>query len=187
MLEIIHREDLITYLSGKMNINYKYSMNDIYKFCDRRNINFAIRYDRDDVFAFLTRKANEILMRNNLPLIGELSQEQFVELCTQFGTDYIKRKSSDTPESIFEYYVIQMSKHNNNLSEIKVEIQLDDIKNYYANASVIDPNTIDMKIYCPQSNELYEFMKQFDFEDGYINHHINKYLITYHKMRRNRY
>lgn len=218
MLTILGRTDQIKYFDDRLNINEKYPVSVIKKFCDMRNISFALKFELDDVLSYFTRSANKILIEHKKTLISSFSQKCFIDLCILLGTDYMtipitkkKLSESDTDpiiisekeshtetigdrqlstEEIFEAYVLcnfnikNVIDNMTVLSDIKknecmetVEI----VREYYMNATVIDPNTIDMKINPAKNKEITELLDPMGFDVGYVDYVLKLYDRTCHK------
>lgn len=169
-------------LQNKLNINIKYNYETIVKFSDMSNINFAIRYDIDDVLLFLKMRANNILSQHNKDTINEFTRTNFIDMCILFGTDYLPRIANIYVNDVFKHFVMSefdIVKFVSTLENTHIPINyleiVNDVKEYYTNASVIDPNTIDMTIYKPQDNEIYNQLQNSGFSYSYISNNLRNY------------
>ena len=174
--------DIIFKLQNKLNINIKYSYKTIVKFSDMYAINFAIRYDIDDVLQFLKNRANNILIKNQKNIINEFTKTNFIDMCILFGTDYLPRIANMCVNDVFKHYVMSdfdIVKFVNTLENKHIPSNylttVDDVREYYMNASVIDPNTIDMTIYKPQDNEIYNQLQNSGFSYSFISNNLKNY------------
>ena len=78
-------------------------------------------------------------------------------MCVLFGTDYLQRLRHFTVNMIFDTFVISNCDLLEYVKKISENMKLPenymesvyDVKYYYANASVIDPTTIDVKLKLP--------------------------------------
>lgn len=167
----------ICMFENKLNLGKKYTLDEINNMIGNDNntneINFAIRYSSDTVRNFLKQKANNILLKNNKNQLGNFEHIKFVELCVLLGTDYLNRIGKLTINEIFKEYVLSdcdLHKYFDTL-KTKYNIIVDettkntiyDICEYYINATIIDPRSIDYNVYRPNETELYKFLENNNF------------------------
>lgn len=165
-------------LQTYLDIRYKYDIMIFKKINNSNDINFAIQYTLDDVLKYL----------NSLtPVWGrkQFTYSNFIELCILCGTDYQLRLVKDSNEQIFKDYVAcqyDLEKYFalKNLPKAYLS-KIKEIKNYYENASVIDPNTLDFTVDEP-GVEIREFMTEFDLPQWFIGTCIERYTSTYKHM-----
>lgn len=179
---MINCNDYVHKLQNKLNIDIKYKYETIVKFSDMSMINFAIRYDIGDVLLFLKARANTILSKNNKTTIDEFTRENFIDMCILFGTDYLPRIASICVNEVFKHYVLSdfdIVKFVDTLENKHIPLNyleaVNDVREYYMNASVIDPNTIDMTIYKPQESELYNQLQSSGFSYSFISNNLRNY------------
>jgi hypothetical protein len=103
-------------------------------------------------------------------------------MCILFGTDYLPRISSMCVNDVFKHYVMSDfdivkfidTLENKHIPTNYLEM-VNDVKEYYMNASVIDPNTIDMTIYKPLENELCKQLQNAGFSYSFISNNLRNY------------
>jgi 5'-3' exonuclease len=184
-------------IKNKINIEKKYCFDTIKEFSSYDSINFAIEYEKTNILEFLKSKANAILEKNGSKLIDNFTQSNFIDMCILFGSDYQQRICNATTEKIFNMYimsgfdVVSCVKYVNANFPVKLEddyLQVfKDIKEYYENATVIEPTTINYQIYRPDENMLFKYMREFKFPHSHIINVINSYkksFTTLHNISR---
>lgn len=119
----------------------------------------------------------------------DLTHEQFIELCILLGTDYCPGIKGLGPITLYEFYrksgnienfLINIKKKNDNLvnsgkqSKYIIPDDLENswriIKNYYMNAEIINPDSLDIKWNEPDYENLLCFLChefEFDYEKTY--------------------
>lgn len=174
--------DTLKQLQNRLDIKKKYSYDKIIKFSDRLNINFAIKYETNIVLEYLMEKANVIRRENNITETKILTHKNFMDMCILFGTDYLHRIPSMTADDIFRTFVIadfdierfiNLNK-SKTIPENYIKL-IDDVKDYYTNASVIDPNTIDLSVYKPIDQDIYALLSTYGFTMSHINSSMKLY------------
>lgn len=173
MMVIVNNRKYFDCIKNRVNIHIKYDSQTIRDFSSKDIINFAVEYDRKNVFEYIKNKTNDILTKHNRPLIDDFTQDNFIELCILFGTDYQQRICNMPTDEIFEMYILCDMNIEKCVEYVKTTKQIDVpqdylekfqyIKEYYHRASVIDPNDIDYNIYKPNEYELHKYLTCYGF------------------------
>jgi 5'-3' exonuclease len=174
----------------ELDINYKYSMQQIKDMSDMTTIRFALKISLPDVLEYLKYRTNMILRDNNKTQITEFSYNDFVNLCLLSGTDYSPRVCITSIEHIFKYFVecnfdtmeVLANKNTTTLSTDEFKQRISDVREYYMNASVIDPNSIDMRVYKPHRVELMKLLMKYGIERLFAEQIIRKYENSFGKL-----
>jgi 5'-3' exonuclease len=176
ILNVLHEDLIQCGLDKKICMSYQYNLETIVQFSDRTNINFAIKYDSKNVCEYLLTKANKILLENILCKIDKFTMNNFIDMCIIFGTDYSPRICDMYVEEIFRMFVLANLNVNKLVEELRQKniLVCDDyldkytsVKEYYKNASVIDPRTVDLQLYKQNKEELYNFLRKNGFSQSY--------------------
>lgn len=184
IIKHLHEDVRSLDLDQKINLDIQYSFDEIKTFSDMNIINFAISYELNDVNTFLLERANYILDENNLQRIEKFTKDNFIDMCILFGTDYSQRVNDMNIDEIFKNFVLSGlnvetfldSLGSGHKSRNKNYIdQYNDVKEYYKNASVIDPRTVDISIKEPIDEELRSFLQSFGFSRYYTSSNLYKY------------
>jgi hypothetical protein len=193
MMTIVNNRKYSDYIKNRVNIHVKYDLRTIYDFSSKETINFAVEYDKKNVFEYIKNKTNDILIKYHKPIIDEFTQDNFIELCILFGTDYQQKICNMSVNEIFEMYVLCDMNIEKCIEFIKIEKQFNvsedyldnfrDIKEYYHRASVIDPNTIDYNIYKPNECELYKYLMGYGFSYTQTTSIIKFYRDKYYNIK----
>lgn len=171
-----------------MNTKIKYSYEMIEKFGDTTQISFAIQYNIEDICEYLKTKANIIRKNSKMTEITSFTYDNFVDMCILFGNDYIPRITNIPAENVFDVFIRANMDVDTYISMVTTiepmnyKNDFDDAKNYYKNASVIDPKTIDMTIYRPMEDKLIELMCTMGFSRGYVETSVKKYSEHYNRL-----
>jgi hypothetical protein len=181
IINILNDKNTGEILCGKICMTNKYSFNVITQFSSYGMINFAVKYDLCDILLLLTQKSNNILQTYGLENIKNFTFDKFIDMCILFGTDYSQRICDMTISDIFKQFVLsnfnitkmiqQITNKNINIDNNYL-LNHNDVKEYYKNASVFDPMTINIEKHIPNQIELYNFLLQLGFSHYYIINHI---------------
>lgn len=178
----INNHEALIRMQRKVNTRIMYSYDTISRFCDGCIVNFAVKYDIPTVFEFLKENANKIRCENNMQPITEFTHKNFMEMCILFGTDYQPRILKMHVNEIFKLFVLSDFNINtvidNTFPSNYIEIATN-ICDYYTNASVIDPTTIDVSLYRPMNEKLYNYLKLFGFSHSFTVNNMNAYNTNY--------
>jgi hypothetical protein len=185
MMIIVNKKKYYTCVQNRVNINFKYDVQTIYEFGTSDVINFAVEYDRDSVFQYLKDKANDILRLNEKALIDVFTQDNFIEMCILFGSDYQQKICDMTVGEIFEAYILsdmcieKCIEYIESKKNIKISIDyietFNSIKEYYHKASVINPEDIDYNIYKINECELFKYLANYGFPYARVSSSIKLY------------
>lgn len=188
---------------NRLNMNFKYEYKTIVKFSNTDQINFAIKYDITDVLMYLKELANKILSKNNKTCINDFSREKFIDMCILYGSDYLPRITelvvkSDVHEKqlrniidIFSHYVLSdcdINKFINSMTDNAVKEdyanRVNDVREYYLNASVVDPITMDVTLYKPIDTLLYNQLRKANFSHSYVINNMFKYKNNFKQLQK---
>lgn len=172
MIKLINQPELLERIKTHFDVRRKYDINDLRKIILSNDVNFAMEFTLEDVLNYLTSLT---------PYWGrkKFTQSNLIDISILFGSDYLIRRVKDTNETIFNDYVkndcdIQKYITFKNLGENYLKVVLD-VKNYYENASVMDPNTMDLSIDIPMKEELKTYLVEHGFPIWFIEMSILKY------------
>lgn len=194
----IDNQNSMKELEYKIDIRQKYKFEMIVKISDMESINFAVRYKMEDILKYLTEYANKILRQHNIDELAEFTKLNFIDICIIAGNDYLKRIVCVNIHELFKIFVLSQCNIDiliQNIKEKKFDLKnvhdnIDEnytknvinIREYYLNASIIDPTTIDLTIYKPMEVDFYNLLNQNGFDDNYIFGNLQKYKLNYNKL-----
>ena len=109
-----------------------------------------------------------------------------IDMCILFGTDYLPRIMNMCVNDIFTHFVLSnfdiptfvKTLENKIIPDNYLE-NVNDVREYYMNASVIDPNTIDMTVYKPNETELYNQLRNAGFSYSLTTNNSRNYKNNY--------
>jgi hypothetical protein len=86
-------------------------------------------------------------------------------------------------EKLIDYIQTNKNMKLNYIDNLENYIKnINNIREYYLNATVIDPSSIDLKIYKPNENNIYDLLSQNGFNNDYIIKNIQKYKNYFNKI-----
>ena len=185
-------EEYYKKFKGRLNMDIKYKYDIIVKFGDMNNINFALCYRIDDILNHLKEKANKILANHGMRSINSFTVKNFVDMCILFGTDYLPRISNMCVNAIFERFIMSemdTTKFVEGFDCIQSPDEylenIEDVRDYYTNASVIEPSTIDMTIYKPSESDIYNQLIASGFSYSFVINNTKIYKNNFNNMLKN--
>jgi len=171
------------HILNKINTDIEYDLNTIRKISNMRSITFAVRYDLDKVLEYLNQKTTIIRTQKKINNNRVFSMDNFVDMCILFGTDYQNRLGNMNVNDIFNKFVLSECELDAYINNIKKDVVISEeyiknmkkIRNYYVDATVYEPETIDITIYKPNEKEMKDLLLQCEFNPSYINSIVNMY------------
>lgn len=190
ILELLNWSHLKKRIQSELDINYKYPIQKIKDMSDMSTIRFALKISLQDVLEYLKHQANAIHCRKNSSQITEFTHGDFVNMCLLAGTDYSPRVCITSIEHIFQYFVecnfnaieVLESKNTTTLSTDEFKHRINEVSEYYTNATVIDPNSIDMRVYKPHRTELMKLLTKYGIERLFAEQIVRKYEYSFNKL-----
>lgn len=197
---LMRREYLIEQLSYELDVFQQYDIDTLNTFSDQRTIRFAIKITLHDVIDYLNKTAQNII--GNDVKISKITHHDFIDLCILLGTDYLHRQCDMSVNKLFELFVLydhdiqkiidlygmpqsridetmscallrQQDSTLQTCDDSHTEINI--IREYYKNASVIDPMNIDITVFTPDYNILDKYMCEIGLDGEFICDILYKY------------
>lgn len=149
----------------------------------RNKNNYVVEYKLDNILRCLTEKANTICKEMNMDFLPPLTHENFIDLCILLGTDYCQRVDNSTPEQVFarfivscyniETYVKKCVFDGINFNVANYLEKINDIKDYYYNACILDPQTLDLSLLeQSRDNAVNMLCRIYSFDYNYVYEHL---------------
>ena len=162
---------------NKINLDHEYNFAEIIKFSNMENILFAVKYDLSNIIKYLNNKAEIICNAKYIKMTKNFDVNNFIDMCILFGTDYQNRIDKMTIEEIFEQFVLaeyDIKIYINNISKyVKIPENylenIEKIREYYINATVYNPNLIDIIRYKPNVKNIFQILVRNGFNVSFIN------------------
>lgn len=191
VLLILNMEKLEILLVHELDIHEKYSFAKIKQMSDKTTVQFALKIALNDVLECLKERSNIILRELNQSQITEFTKNDFINLCLVAGTDYSRRACTINIEQIFSLFVkcnfnvekvLQNPQVATTLSVDELRTRMEVVYDYYMNASVIDPNSIDMRLYKPNRSELAKLLPKYGFNYGLVDRTVRLFESNFSKL-----
>lgn len=171
-----HIDDVLSFLKEATNkILTKNNRNTIDTFTHKNFVDMCILFGSD----YLPRATNEhaidiferfVLFDMDIP---KYTKNVFIE-----GEHHVIRDATNSM-NLSEHNTCEKlvcNEHADDVNQMTHYISnVNSVNEYYMNASVIDPNTIDVTLYRPMKTELYECLKKQGFTNSFITNTIRTY------------